>query len=145
MQWNPTNLTEFDAAIRELYNVIQSRTNSSQATVIALQGDLGAGKTTATQIIGQILGVTESINSPTFVIKKIYRTDNELFKTLIHIDAYRLEDEKNLGILRLEDDFKNSDNLIIIEWPELILDNIPTNAIHVSIEHTGEGRSIELL
>lgn len=94
--------------------------------IIGLKGDLGAGKTVFTKGIAASLGVKENVNSPTFVIMKIYELKNKTggIKKLIHIDAYRLkknEEIKNLGI----EDFINKDNLIIIEWPENI--NIKTN------------------
>lgn len=143
MQWNPKNLSEFESAIAELFDLIISRKNSISATTVCLHGDLGAGKTTATQIIGKLLDVTEIINSPTFVIKKIYQTHHAVFKTLIHIDAYRLENEK-IEMLRIDQDFKNPDNLIIIEWPEMISEIIPIDAIHMYIEHREEGREIQL-
>src|SRR3989344_4690866 len=73
------------------------------ATVVALQGDLGAGKTAFAQEVGKILGVAENMHSPTFVIEKIYQIDFKHFKRLIHIDAYRLEKESELLHLGWQD------------------------------------------
>jgi tRNA threonylcarbamoyladenosine biosynthesis protein TsaE len=144
MKWNPRNLEQFHSVIGELFTVITVRKSNAAATVICVHGDLGAGKTTMTQAIGKILGIKETIMSPTFVIKKSYTTPSAVFKTLIHMDAYRLEGEQNLDALRLDEDFKIPDALMIIEWPELIQDTIPTDAIHVFISHAGEGRMIEI-
>ena len=97
-----------------------------------------------TQIIAGQLGVSDSLQSPTFVIKKMYSTRSELFKQLIHMDAYRLEGEENLDVLRLDEDFKNPNTLTIIEWPEIINSVIPNDAIHIFIRYTEVGRIIEV-
>jgi len=144
MKWNVENLEQFTSAIAELFVVVRDRKSADSATILCLTGDLGAGKTTMTQEIGKLLGVDETITSPTFVIKKIYETTDSDFKNLIHMDAYRLEGEQNLNVFRLEQDFKKQDTLMIIEWPEIISEIIPSNAIHIYIEHAGNGRVIEI-
>lgn len=90
------------------------------ATILSLSGELGAGKTALTQAIGKKLGVTQGIVSPTFVVMKQYHTPGGLFTSLIHIDAYRIEDEKELLPIRFEELTHQGDTLIIIEWPERI-------------------------
>jgi len=144
MKWNVENLEQFTAVAGELLVFIKKNRSNAGATIVCLTGDLGAGKTTMTQIIGKLLGIDETITSPTFVIKKIYETTDLDFKNLIHMDAYRLEGEQNLELFRLDQDFKNPNNLVIIEWPEIISDIIPSSAIHVTIEHRGEGRELVL-
>lgn len=142
MQWNITNLDEFTAATRELLQYISKSYSKdiTKACVVCLQGNLGAGKTTMTQIIGKHLGVTEIMNSPTFVIKKIYQTTDDVFKTLIHMDAYRLEGEQNLDVFRLDQDFTSANTLMIIEWPEIIESVIPKHAVYIFIEYDGKER-----
>ncbi len=147
MQWTTTTIEEFEQVVKEVLQIITTSyqaTPMDQACIVCLQGDLGAGKTTATQIIARVLGVENTIQSPTFVIRKSYQTQNAVFKTLIHMDAYRLEGEENLEVLRLEEDFKSSHTLMIIEWPEIIESIIPENAIHVTIQHDNGGRIITL-
>lgn len=146
MQWHTKTLSEFENAIRELFTVISAEYEKGpdHACTLCLHGDLGAGKTTATQVIARELGITEIVNSPTFVIKKIYQTNFQIFKTLIHMDAYRLTSEDNLDIFDLEKDFSAPNTLITIEWPEMIEKIIPSNAFHVKIDQEGEGRSIYL-
>ncbi|MDP3875314.1 MAG: tRNA (adenosine(37)-N6)-threonylcarbamoyltransferase complex ATPase subunit type 1 TsaE [bacterium] len=100
----------------------------NQATVVTLQGELGAGKTTFTQEIGKILGVAENIHSPTFVIEKIYSIDWKGFKNLIHIDAYRLEKDSELLHLGWEEITREQENLVFLEWPENVAGIIPENA-----------------
>ncbi len=98
---------------------------ADRATILTLSGELGAGKTALTQAIGKKLGVTQGIVSPTFVIMKQYQTPGGPFTSLIHIDAYRIEDEKELLPIRFEELTKQGNTLIIIEWPERI-----TGALH---------------
>lgn len=109
-----------------------------RARVVALQGDLGAGKTTFTQEVGKILGVGERMQSPTFVIEKIYAIDFKNFKRLIHIDAYRLEKESELLHLGWEEIIKEKENLIFIEWPENVKNIIPKDAIKISFKFIDE-------
>ena len=103
-----------------------------QATVLALRGDLGAGKTTFTQVLARELGVDESVTSPTFVIMKIYDLlgqpadeSGKKFERLIHIDAYRFDSPNELDALNFVDFLKDSKNLIIIEWPEKVEGKLP--------------------
>ncbi|MGB3922024.1 MAG: tRNA (adenosine(37)-N6)-threonylcarbamoyltransferase complex ATPase subunit type 1 TsaE [Minisyncoccia bacterium] len=123
-------------------NFLGSLRSSSGATVVALSGDLGSGKTTFAQALGQALGVTESIQSPTFVIEKIYDIDFKNFRRLIHIDAYRLEGDKELLHLGWEEITKEPENLILIEWPENVRGIIPEDAKTIRFrfvdEHTRE-------
>lgn len=73
------------------------------ATVIALSGDLGAGKTTLTQELARQLGVTDTVISPTFVIMKEYAITRGPYTQLVHIDAYRLESAAELERLGWRD------------------------------------------
>ena len=108
------------------------------AAVVALQGDLGAGKTAFAQEVGKILGVVENMHSPTFVIEKIYQIDFKNFKRLIHIDAYRLEKDSELLHLGWEEITKEPENLILIEWPENVAGIIPESAKRISFKFIDE-------
>ena len=114
------------------------------ATVIALEGDLGAGKTAFTQEVGKILGI-DHMHSPTFVIEKIYDIDFNGFQKLIHIDAYRLEKTEELLHLGWEDILRDPKHLIFIEWPERVASIIPPEAIKISLAFIDESvREIHL-
>lgn len=117
---------------------------TSSATVLALIGDLGAGKTTLTQSIGKKLGVTENMISPTFVIMKNYVLGKRLevggYRKLIHIDAYRLDSSAEMKRLGFETLLADPENLIVIEWPERIADILPTDSISISLEHLEENK-----
>jgi len=108
------------------------------ATIIELVGDLGAGKTTFTQNLAQELQIPEIITSPTFVIQKRYVVPNHpQFKTLIHIDAYRLENPNEITKLGWENDLQNPENLIVVEWPNNIQEHIK-NSIQIYFNHIDE-------
>ncbi len=96
--------------------------------VITLDGDLGAGKTTWTKAFGKALGVTSTINSPTFTILKSYVQGNG--QPLHHIDAYRLEGaSQDLGF---EDCF--DEGITVIEWSQYIEDQLPEDRLSLSFE-----------
>jgi tRNA threonylcarbamoyladenosine biosynthesis protein TsaE len=112
------------------------------ATILALSGDLGAGKTTFAQGIARALGVSEQVTSPTFVIEKIYVLENQAFARLIHIDAYRLNDPHELEVLGWKEIVAEPANLILIEWPEKVAGMIPVSAMRISFEGSGDSRKI---
>ena len=117
----------------------------SGATVVGLYGDLGAGKTSFTQGVAHALGIQENVVSPTFVIEKIYELFGKRFSHLIHIDAYRIETSNELLHLGWNEIISNPKNLILIEWPERVLDIMPPH-IKIQFTHTGnEGREIEIM
>lgn len=110
-------------------------TGMSNATIIALQGELGSGKTYFAQKLGQVAGVKETMQSPTFVIMKIYDIEWAGYKKFIHIDAYRIEKEQELISLGWQELVEDPKNLILIEWPEKVPGLIPKNAKRIIFEH----------
>lgn len=95
-----------------------SEHGSGAAKLLLLEGDLGAGKTTFTKTLGKALGIPyDDIHSPTFILKKEYKTSHPSFRKLVHIDAYRFDDPSESEVLKLEDDLQDKDTLIVIEWP----------------------------
>lgn len=109
-----------------------------KATVLALRGDLGAGKTTFTQALARELGVNENVTSPTFVIMKIYDLSGKRFERLIHIDAYRFDSPDELDGLNFNDFLKDPKNLIIIEWPEKVEGKLPIETIYIDFKFISE-------
>lgn len=109
------------------------------ATLVTLSGELGAGKTAFTKKIAQVFGITETVNSPTFVLEKIYQLPRELggstskFARLVHIDAYRLERGEELSALGFDELMQDEGNLIMLEWPEKVVRALPAPAVHISI------------
>ncbi len=116
-----------------LFSISNTYANHDEALVVGLSGHLGAGKTAFTKAVAKLLGVTEEVTSPTFVIMKMYglesvisnqKTETNLktvevpWKKLVHIDAYRLERREELGALDWEKLVADKNNLILMEWPE---------------------------
>lgn len=95
--------------------------------ILALSGDLGAGKTTFTQYLAKALGVKVHVNSPTFVIMRIYKTSKHPFQNLAHIDAYRLDSEKELEYLGLDQYIGQPSAITVIEWAEKIKKELKKN------------------
>ncbi len=111
------------------------------ATVIALSGELGAGKTTLTQALARELGIRENVISPTFVIMKSYaltEAEGHGFSRLIHIDAYRLDSASELEKLGWAELLGNPRNLILIEWPEKVPEAIPEHTRRITLWHKNE-------
>lgn len=93
--------------------------------VICLDGELGSGKTVFVKGFAKALGLDENITSPTFNIVKEYHSGEE---SLYHMDVYRLEDSKdNIGIK----DYFTKGGVTIIEWSELIKDDLPPERLEI--------------
>ena len=103
--------------------------------VIAMVGELGSGKTTYVQRKAKELGITESVTSPTFVILKIYKIRKGEFERLVHIDAYRLENDQELEKLGVKELMADPKNLIMIEWADKVRGLIPDNATWMQFTH----------
>lgn len=126
-----------DVARELLERVLASRANG--AAVIALSGDLGAGKTTLSQAIARELGVRENVISPTFVIMKKYITEGiRGVSRLVHIDAYRLDSTSEIEKIGWAELVADPENLILIEWPEKVPEAIPAHAYRVALSHENE-------
>jgi tRNA threonylcarbamoyladenosine biosynthesis protein TsaE len=117
----------------------------SGATIIALSGDLGAGKTTLAQAIGRALGVEEAMVSPTFVIAKFYPLSGQKYDRLAHVDAYRIESLGELAPLKWNSLIDDPRTLIVLEWPELIEGALPAQMLRFNIAHEGDTRHITSL
>jgi len=108
-------------------------------TVICLEGDLGAGKTTLTQSIAKGLEIHDYVTSPTFTIIKEYNGRLNLY----HMDAYRLDSEDEMYDLGYYE-YINSDGVCIIEWASKIKGLIPKSAINITININYENNNREL-
>lgn len=110
-------------------------------SVLALHGDLGAGKTTFVQGLARGLGIQESVTSPTFAILALHRGAG---KTLVHVDAYRIQGGRALEDLMI-DDFLVPPWWAAIEWPENVADWLPPDALHLELTHAPQQRHRLLL
>jgi tRNA threonylcarbamoyladenosine biosynthesis protein TsaE len=113
--------------------------------VIGLVGNLGAGKTIFTKGIAKGLGIKGVVNSPTFVIMKVYKVKSQLSKVncLIHIDAYRLKSANDLIAIGAEEYFGKPDSIVIIEWADKIKKTLPKNTIFYNFKISSFFRSIK--
>ncbi len=108
-------------------------------TILALSGPLGAGKTTFVQALAHALEIKVSPPSPTFALMRSYELPKPVngICRLIHVDAYRLENEREILVLDLDEELSDGKSLLVIEWPEKIPKFISahnTNVIHLAIE-----------
>lgn len=127
--------------------------------VVLLYGDLGAGKTTLTKGMALGLGIESNIVSPTFTLMQVYQVQSprlsggqaKVLKVhkvtkLVHIDTYRLEDEKQLLEIGAQDYIGDPETVCVIEWAEKveqILTNIKVKKIKIEHLET-DGRSVEI-
>lgn len=139
--WDITAKSNLELAVTEILATAKATSNES-AVVLALHGDLGAGKTTFVQTLAKQLGVTETVTSPTFVIMKKYQTTDNRFSNLIHIDAYRLEKVDELQILGFEAELKIPGTIICIEWAERVSALLPAQTINLNFALDGETRTL---
>jgi len=110
-------------------------TNHTGAAIIALQGELGAGKTTFVQALARELGITDTIQSPTYVLMKAYPIVWGDFRTFVHIDAYRLEHPEEFKTLSPETFLTDPHALVCIEWPEKVAGFLPQPQVVVRFSH----------
>ncbi len=108
----------------------------AHSTVVLLRGDLGAGKTTLVKGIAEAFQAAEreDVTSPTFTLIHEYRGPSA---TLFHIDLYRIDTQRELETLGLEDLYADK-NLLLIEWGEKFPDLLRESDVEVAIENLGE-------
>ena len=111
------------------------------ATILALRGNLGAGKTTFTQALARELGITETVQSPTYVLMKSYPISYKHLTTLVHIDAYRLETPEQFADLAPERFLHDPATLVVVEWPERVEGALPQPdlVLNFSADDSSEG------
>jgi len=109
--------------------------NIGDHTVFAFYGKMGAGKTTFIKAVCEVLGVTDVITSPTFAIVNEYTAQGE---PVYHFDFYRIKKLEEVYDMGFEDYFY-SGALCLIEWPELIEEILPEDAVKVSIQEKEDG------
>ena len=109
---------------------------NKQAVVLALKGDLGAGKTTFVQGFLKGLGLKKRSPSPTFIIMRRHPLKGVGgFKNLFHVDTYRLKDVHALAALDFEDVLANPENIVLIEWADRAKDILPKSARWLMFRH----------
>jgi tRNA threonylcarbamoyladenosine biosynthesis protein TsaE len=131
------SLTELEKYAENFLRVLAPQ--KDRATIVGLSGDLGAGKTTFVGALARALGISETILSPTFVIAKFYPLHGQHpWSRLVHIDAYRMDDVRELGALRFEELAADPKNLIVVEWPQRIETALPKSAQQLTFRFIDE-------
>src|SRR3989344_3116858 len=137
---------------------IKKTANTTKGTiVVALEGELGAGKTVFTQGFAKALKIKAKIKSPSFVLMKHYSIPDSGFRikktinnqsayrtgrqstisNFYHLDCYRLKNYKDLLPLGIKEILKEPANIILVEWAERVKPILPRNCIKVHIDHIG--------
>jgi tRNA threonylcarbamoyladenosine biosynthesis protein TsaE len=106
-----------------------------EGSVIALYGELGAGKTTFTRYLVKALGFKSRVQSPTFVVARRYERDDLVIN---HIDLYRITSKQEAEDIGIDDFLKNQEGITVIEWPEIIESILPKETIRIYFEYIGE-------
>lgn len=128
---------ELPMVVSNILREIETHALESCATVIFLEGELGAGKTTFTKTLAAQLGAREHVVSPTFVLMKQYELKSSMWDMLIHIDAYRFDTPEEAHILNLDYIFSQPKTIVCIEWPSKLKTDIPTAILTFS--HVADG------
>jgi len=107
--------------------------------ILALTGDLGSGKTTFIKGLAEGLKVSDTINSPTFVMLKSYSAKIKKKPIdFIHVDAYRVETIEDIKSVGIEDYLGRDDVILAIEWAEKIKEILPKNTIKIQFKTVDE-------
>lgn len=111
-----------------LAKILLKMPKRKKAIVLALEGDLGGGKTTFLQGLAQGLGVREKILSPTFIILRRFKIPGQKSKNFYHIDCYRIKGPKDILDLNFREIIADPRNVVAIEWADKIKNIVPQNS-----------------
>ena len=114
---------------------------SERSAVLGLSGPLGAGKTALVKCIASVLGVVEDVTSPTFVLRTDHPTADSVFRTLVHIDGYRLESPEEARTIGWDVLLGEPNMLVCVEWAERFGDFLPGDVFSVSASAVGDEHS----
>ncbi len=140
--------TETKEFAEKLAKKILEKGTQKKAAVLALSGELGSGKTTFAQGFFEGLGIKSRATSPTFIIfrrhripvrgvrfSKNYKLKTTNYSNVVHMDAYRIKKDAELGALGLKEIMDNPQNILLVEWAENIKKVIPRDAIKIKFSH----------
>ena len=103
--------------------------------MVILVGDLGAGKTTLVQGLGAALGVRGRVTSPTYIVSRVHRSQKG-GPDLIHVDAYRVEDDLDMETVDLEASLE--DSVTVVEWGQGKVDSLSADRFELTLQFDGE-------
>ena len=134
------NIDQIRSAAREFIEKVLP-----EHSVIAFYGSMGAGKTTFIKALCEELGVTDTVTSPTFALVNEYSIEEgetrieEQFSKVFHFDFYRIKRLEEVYDMGYEDYFYQKNALCLIEWPELVEELLPDDALRVEISEESDG------
>lgn len=115
--------------------ILKSGPHKDHARVVALVGDLGAGKTAFAQGFAKALGIKRRLPSPTFLIFRNYDLRIKGFSRLYHVDTYRLSDAGELDVLDFDKVLADPTNIVLIEWADKVKEILPKDAVWLEFTH----------
>ena len=121
---------ELNYTLSNLEAVAATILENSSSKILLFHGNMGVGKTTLIKALVKALGSNDDVQSPTYSLVNEYSTNNT---SIYHFDLYRLNDIEEVYNFGFED-YINEDNVVLIEWPELVLDILPDHVMHIYIE-----------
>ncbi|MDE0243691.1 MAG: tRNA (adenosine(37)-N6)-threonylcarbamoyltransferase complex ATPase subunit type 1 TsaE [Candidatus Kaiserbacteria bacterium] len=137
-----TTMDQMKTYAGDLLQALRRFRTKDSTTFLTLEGPLGAGKTTLVQHLASLLGVSVPVTSPTFTLRSEYETTDALFQSLVHIDAYRIEGDRDGATLGWHDLSCNGEMLVAVEWPERVQSFLPEHRYDVTITLDGDTRTI---
>ena len=115
-------------------------------TILGLVGELGSGKTVFVQGLAKALGVKKTVNSPTFVLMKIYDIRHMIhdIRQLVHVDAYRINHPQELLDIGLQEYLGKDDCLVVIEWADKVKKILPKKTLYIKFKIKSQQRIIAI-
>ncbi len=112
--------------------------------VVSLEGPLGAGKTTLLQGLAEGLGISMQVTSPTFILFRVLPVSGQrgarggsAIKNLVHADAYRVKDPKELVATGFTEYVGQPDTLVVVEWGDRVKKLLPKDTVHIKLKRGG--------
>ena len=132
------NLSQTQKIAKQLARDVLKNKNNKKSFVLALEGDLGSGKTSFVQGFAKGLGIKEKILSPTFILMKKFTIHNSQFKNFYHLDCYRLQKPKEILNLGFKEIISNPQNIVVIEWADRIKKILPKDIVWIKFTFIDE-------
>lgn len=139
---NATHASPTEQSTEDLARALAGRLRAGM--VVALHGELGAGKTRFVRGLARGLGHDpDEVSSPTFVLEHRYATSGAT--PLVHLDAYRMSGPAELAALGWDELIAEGRAVVAVEWAERIAAALPRDTVHVHLSHVRQGREIRIV
>lgn len=135
MKIKTTSAKETETIAEKFVFGLKSLAANKKAVVVALEGELGAGKTTFVKGLFRALGVKGTAVSPTFIIVRKKEANGRFIKKIFHMDAYRIKEVKELENIGFSEMINAEGSMVIVEWAGNIKKAIPVGAFWIKFSH----------